>query len=173
MKAYRLRLRPRSAWATPWHADTLWGSLCWAWHEVAAKPDLESLLQRFDAGPPPFVLSAAFPADLLPFPVGVQPAGIDLNKKFKPEWCRTSDFIAWSENTSAPLPAAPAALFVTHSLLHAQRSRNTDSTEGGELFEVDQHTFDPTALTEHDRYFSVYLRAEPEMLPPFDSAWKL
>src|ERR1700675_4642381 len=108
MKAYRFRIRPLSAWATPWHADTLFGSLCWAWREIAGEQSLEGLLARFlditIHEPPPFVLSDALPGNLLPFPIGVR-SYIAENEKIKPLWCRTSDFAAWAGGTLDLLPA--------------------------------------------------------------------
>jgi len=177
MKAYRYTLRPLSAWATPWHADTLWGSLCWAWRELAGKDALEDLLDRFptEKNPnvsPPFVLSDAFPVSLLPFPLGAND-GRTVDQKGKSLWCRVTDFEAWADGTTAELPAPPGQQtpFRPYGLLHAQRSRLTDSTEGGELFEMDQSTFHPDFPKEEDRVLSVYIRTEEAWLAPLRACW--
>lgn len=71
MDLYRIDLRPRGPWLTPWHADTIAGSLCWQLRRQAGEAALGELLERCRAGQPPFVLSDAFPADHLPRPLCV------------------------------------------------------------------------------------------------------
>src|SRR3989338_8251403 len=68
MKTYRLKIKPHSSFLTPWHADTIFGSLCWimAWRE--GKDVLTKFLEDYKNGIPPFVLSDGFPTDLLPAP---------------------------------------------------------------------------------------------------------
>jgi CRISPR-associated protein Csm4 len=169
-EAYRFSLRPIGAWATPWHADTIWGSLCWAWREAAGEDKLEAWLARFAAGDPPFVVSDGLPADLLPFPIGAQdqrPEG----QKGKVLFCLQGSF-------TQPLaaPKEQQRPFLTHGLLHAQLNRNTDSTDGeeGKLFEMEQFTFSPQAFPKsEDRRLSVYVRADPDVLPALQTCWEL
>ena len=54
-------LWPRSSLRHELHSDTLFGLLCWAIRQVHSETRLVSLLARFAAGEPPFVLSSAFP----------------------------------------------------------------------------------------------------------------
>ena len=61
MKSARFRLCPLAAWGTPWQADSLFGALCWEVARIAGAPALSRLLQQFRKGPPPFLLSDAFP----------------------------------------------------------------------------------------------------------------
>lgn len=73
MKLLRFKLRPLSAWRTPWQADTLAGLLCW----TAARLGEHDLLEDAITAPalrgaPPFVLSDAFPGDLLPIPAALR-----------------------------------------------------------------------------------------------------
>ena len=175
MNAYRYTVRPLSAWATPWHADTLWGSLCWAWREVHGEDQLTKLLEQYAAGSPAFVISNAFPSTLFPFPTSAKSNHVE-GDKTKSLWCTVADFQVWSQGCSAPL-AAPRELqnpFRTDGLLHAQRSRATDSTEGGELFELDQSTFRTEAFPQSRRPHIRNLHPRPEetVLPPLHACWQ-
>ncbi len=80
MKSVRFRLRPLAGWATPWQADSLFGALCWELARAAGEPALARVLDHFRKGPPPFLLSDAFPADLLPRPLCA--AGDDAAARF-------------------------------------------------------------------------------------------
>jgi len=68
MTSWRLRIRPRSQWATPFRADSLFGAICWRWSELFPEtfPDM---LASFHDGNPSFILSDGFPGDLLPLPL--------------------------------------------------------------------------------------------------------
>jgi CRISPR-associated protein Csm4 len=69
MNLYRIKLRPRSPWRTPWQADTLSGMLCWTAARCFGDDFLDRvILEPALAGSPQFVLSDAFPGDLLPVP---------------------------------------------------------------------------------------------------------
>lgn len=97
MNLYRLRLRPTSPWRTPWQSDTLSGMLCWA----AARRDgpdclARDILQPALQGQPPFVLSDAFPGDLLPVPMTVrlQPWSAEQRKPVKrARWLSSAVFV--------------------------------------------------------------------------------
>jgi CRISPR-associated protein Csm4 len=79
---WRLQLRPRSPWATPWRADSVFGAVCWSWLELFPET-FETMLSGFaDPGDPPFLLSDAFPGDLLPLPLHARLA--TEGKKLKP-----------------------------------------------------------------------------------------
>lgn len=68
MKAYRLTLRPLTAFGTPLAGDTLFGHLCWAVLERFGRARLGSLLQGYTDGNPFAALSDAFPQGCLPRP---------------------------------------------------------------------------------------------------------
>lgn len=69
MKLLQYKLRPLSAWRTPWQADTLTGLLCWAAARLGEHDFLENIITAPALrGEPAFVLSDAFPGDLLPIP---------------------------------------------------------------------------------------------------------
>jgi CRISPR-associated protein Csm4 len=165
MKAYEFRLRPQAAWSTHWHADTLWGSLCWAWLESGGPAELKKLLGRFKELKPPFVISDALPTGLLPFPVGAKPASYEEGKKMKTVWCSGNDFQKWSkgELTELPAPSEQQRPFSTRSRLHVRQNRNTGGGEEGGLFEEDEHSFNRDAFPKADRHLlSVFVRVLPE-----------
>ena len=187
MNAHRFTLRPLGSWATPWHADTIWGSLCWAWREVAGQRSLEELLDRYQSAgesrtAPPFVLSDAFPAGLLPFPAGASPPR-QPGVKVKAAWCRVEDFAVWANGCAGPLeaPADRQRPFHTSGRLHAQLSRSSgttagvaeDGTESGQLFEMDETHFHREAFPQtEDRLLSVYVRADDADLTPLRACWE-
>ncbi len=73
MTLYRLRLEPLSPWLTPWQADTLAGMLCWACARTEGSDVLrQEILDPARRGEPTFVLSDAFPGDLLPLPLALR-----------------------------------------------------------------------------------------------------
>jgi len=69
MNLVRLRIKPLGSWLTPWQADTLLGALASVCARAYGTQRLErDLLEPWQAGEPPFVLSDAFPGDFLPAP---------------------------------------------------------------------------------------------------------
>lgn len=73
MKLLRFQLRPLAAWRTPWQADTLAGLLCWTAARLGERDLLEDgITAPALRGEPPFVLSDAFPGDLLPIPAALR-----------------------------------------------------------------------------------------------------
>lgn len=145
MILYRLKLRPRSPWRTPWHADTLTGALC----GVAARvhgPDIlrKRLIDPMLAGQPPFVLSDAFPGDLLPLPVVLRladpPDGVDRKTLKRARWLTRDDFFAIrASGGNCALPwnrlIPDSAVFLDEITRHNTLSRDSDaSLEEGGLF---------------------------------------
>lgn len=66
------------------HSDTLFGAICWAWRLLHGKDDLEDLLEQYQQGKPPFLISSTFPFigehRLLPKPLdGLGQAGTEKN----------------------------------------------------------------------------------------------
>jgi len=66
---YRIRLRLLSALGTPMHSDTLFGHLAWQVRHEEGEAGIRSFLEAFRGNRPPFILSDAFPAGLLPRPL--------------------------------------------------------------------------------------------------------
>lgn len=138
MNLYRLDLRPRSPWRTPWQADTLTGALC----SVAARvhgPDFlrERLIEPMLAGQPPFVLSDAFPGDLLPLPVAVRlrppPADADRKAIKRGRWVTRADFLALRATVDdADVPWSrvlpDSAVFHDETTRHNTLARDSDAS---------------------------------------------
>lgn len=98
MKLFRIQLRPRSPWRTPWQADTLLGALCATAARVHGADFLRAqLIDPMHAGQPPFVLSDAFPGDLLPLPVAARraapPPDADRKAIKRGRWLAREDFL--------------------------------------------------------------------------------
>lgn len=68
MAFYRYRIKPTSAWATPFRSDTLYGHLLWMAAQWQGSNVVAELIEAFDGASPPFKLSSAFPANCLPMP---------------------------------------------------------------------------------------------------------
>lgn len=139
MRAYRIRLRPHSPWLTPWHADTLFGCLCWRYSELAGGDSLRNWLDAFRAGEPPFVISDAFPDGWLPTPAlaGFQD---DLKHKNRtPALIGEQVFDTWRREprTLTRAPETPSG-FIGARGLHVTLDRNTDTPlDPGGLFELE------------------------------------
>jgi CRISPR-associated protein Csm4 len=157
MRVTRYLLRPESPWATPWHADSLFGALCWAYRDAAGNGELERLIEQFKNGQPPFVLSDAFPADLLPFPVGIEfeePA----DRKLKALWVTVAQFREFAAGRMGKLPIAKTSLR-GEARAQASRDRETDRPLDGALFEIDMESFDEKA---EDKRLALYVAATEE-----------
>jgi CRISPR-associated protein Csm4 len=72
MQLVRFRLKPKTAWMTPWHADTIGGLLAalYARAHTAEVAEAE-LIEPWRRGQPNLVLSDAFPENLLPAPANL------------------------------------------------------------------------------------------------------
>lgn len=67
MQFYRYQLKLESNYLTPFHADTLFGSLMWMYVYKHGEKRLQQVLKDFESSPP-FVLSDGFPSGFLPKP---------------------------------------------------------------------------------------------------------
>jgi CRISPR-associated protein Csm4 len=68
MDTLALRLRPLTAFGSPFLGDTLFGQLCWAVRHCDGQERLRELLDGYTAGRPFAVVSDAFPDGYLPRP---------------------------------------------------------------------------------------------------------
>ncbi len=68
MISLRARVAPRSAFATPFKGDTLFGQLCWALRNRGGEQHLIDLLEDYTQGKPCLVVSDAFPSGFVPLP---------------------------------------------------------------------------------------------------------
>lgn len=184
MQLVRFKLRPTSPWQTPWQADTLAGMLCWtmARHKDFGPADLkEKILSPALGGKPPFVLSDAFPGDLLPIPMTVRlfdwPS--DRMKKVRDAaWIGEKGFCAAQGGNRPAFVDLISNDDVIRSFgqMRNTLSRATDTTsdvgegpdedDAGGLFQLGEFALDVTTqcLNGAD-YLSVYAAVEDEFLP--------
>lgn len=169
---YRLKLKPRSPWRTPWQADTLTGLLlatCARTHG----PDVlrRRLIDPMLAGKPPFVLSDALPGDLLPFPIHLRlapwPPDTDLKALKRGRWLAPEHFQAARAGRCPPLDSLlpDSAVFLDHTRQHNTLSRDTDTTcaaeqsgsSGGGIYQRPETLLLDRSGNARD-YLSLYLR---------------
>jgi CRISPR-associated protein Csm4 len=157
MTTWRLRLCPRTPWATPWRADSLFGSVCWRWLELFPET-FEPMLDEFHkGGDPPFLLSDAWPGDLMPVPAHatVPPSP----KKLKPPlYIPEASFrsVICGETRTA----SGVLMNVIRSSARVQTAidRDLGSAADGQLFETNtQH------LDQSSEFLSVYIRSDRHM----------
>lgn len=117
MKAYRLTLRPLTAFGTPLAGDTLFGHLCWAVLERFGRARLGSLLDGYTDGRPFAALSDAFPRDCLPRPTVPDAA---IGSKLDPKQRKQMRKRIW-------LPAAESGLPLSDWLTKAQEANVTET----------------------------------------------
>lgn len=151
MNLYRLHLHPRSPWRTPWQADTLTGALCTTAARVHGALFLrERLIEPMLAGAPPFVLSDAFPGDLLPVPLAVRLAKPppDANRKAikRGRWLAREDFLFLrAAGPGADVPWSrllpDSVVFCDETTRHNTLARDSDASleEGGLFSRSDTH----------------------------------
>lgn len=156
MRYYRIPIKPRGPTLTPWHSDTLFGVLCWQVRHEQGEEALSRWLSPWRDGNPRFVLSNAFPGDLLPKPLiaSVLPTSqaesvedYDRRKRLKrAALAAPEDFAALIRGQLPDLQAVPAGL-ESRVVLHNQVNRVTGTTTGlqeegerrqGNLYEVDE-----------------------------------
>jgi CRISPR-associated protein Csm4 len=168
MELYRLKLKPLSPWRTPWHADTLAGMLCWA----CARKEGGDVLQREIIEPalrnqPPFVLSDAFPGELLPLPAFVHLQNwpndqLKIIRKARWLWPEAFHRVQAGHRLSLA-DLLPDDAFKLHAHTRNMLDRLTDTTgAGGQLFTLPEHWLgEKSALLADAPYLSVYARVAP------------
>lgn len=167
-RLFRLRLRPRSPWCTPWQADTLAGMLCW----MCARTEGDIVLRReilapMLAGEPPFVLSDAFPGDLLPVPLAVRllPWPAEARKTVKrARWLTQAAFAKLQNGEALTLEElATDSPLVAHGHTRNTLGRLNDTTgDQGSLFTHPEFLIDPArAAPAGADWLSIYVRVRP------------
>ena len=163
MTLYRVKLQPTSPWRTPWQADTIAGMLCWTCARASGSNTLRrEILDPALGGQPRFILSDAFPGDLLPIPVSVRLARWPASQRKEVKRARfvKRDVFRRIQQGGAPafhdllheFPVGEA--LHTHNTLD-RRSNTTGAT--GSLFSSSEYFLSDTAAP----YLSVYARIEP------------
>lgn len=159
MDLYRLRLHPLSPWVSQWQADTLAGLLCWVYaRSEGTKTLTEDLLEPFAKGAPPFVLSDALPAGMLPFPEVLRTADWPPEQR---KVVKRAAFLSEEAFTRFQRGESPSVSELNSSIpfcsminMRNTVSRLTETTgQEGSLYAVREFVLDP-----HWRELDIYLR---------------
>jgi CRISPR type III-A-associated RAMP protein Csm4 len=170
MKLVRFRLQPTGSWRTPWQADTLVSALAAVGARVHGAVWLEQeLLGPWRQNDPPFVLSDACPADLLPAPAFLpllKWPDTERKRVKKAAWLTVEQFAALQRGGKPSLPegagagagfAASAACVASEARLRNTLDRLTDATgNAGSLYPVPA-----VSLAKGFPHLSVYARVMP------------
>ncbi|MBI4766071.1 MAG: hypothetical protein HY787_15980 [Deltaproteobacteria bacterium] len=152
MRTYLINLAVPSGFITPWHADTIFGHLCWAAERHDGFKNFrgaDGLIDLFCTGVPPFIISDGFPAGLLPKPItlihhyqATTQEELDrrryalLKQIKKREYLTLSQFQSFQRGEAQDLSDDQEG-FLSDTSLHNQISRITNTTgEQGNLFEL-------------------------------------
>jgi CRISPR-associated protein Csm4 len=166
MKLLRFKIRPLSAWRTPWQADTLAGMLCWAAARLGERDLLEDVITAPALrGSPPFVFSDAFPGDLLPVPATLRCHHWPENERKiikRARWLTPNDFLAVQTGKSIEAgKLLPDTFFVNNGRLRNTLDRATQGTaEHGGLWPSTE-----TWLGKEHNYLSIYARVTDAFIP--------
>lgn len=163
MRTYRLKLKPQAPWSTPWHADTLFAALAWQVVQRLGEGAIDSLLEAFLSGTPPFLLSDALPEGWFPCPLSTTLHPLPgANPKYKlPTWVTEEQFRTLIKERAPLLPQAswPEPLASSRTL-HASIDRALGTSGGkGNLFETDEWYLRP-ADGKRASHLTVYIRTE-------------
>lgn len=168
MNLYRICVRPLSPWATPWQADTLAGLLCWSLARLEGEQTLrERILGPAAAGRPPFVLSDAFPGDLLPVPAQLRlrkwPAEVRKTVK-RSRWVSADSFRRFQTGSRIAVEDLICnEMISSREHLHNTISRETNTTGApGSLFMLEDLVLEGSEKHNPSNTLSIYLRAVPE-----------
>ncbi|MEI6125152.1 MAG: hypothetical protein WCQ99_01230 [Pseudomonadota bacterium] len=154
MQTYLIDLNINSGFITPWHADTIFGHLCWVAERHTGFENFKGaagLIDLYRKGEPPFIVSDAFPDGFLPAPAnlkelfaGTFAEGLTIDKYSALKKVKETEYITIDQLQSYQRGTIfdfkdfkkPFALAVT---LHNQINRMSNTTgEHGSLFELDE-----------------------------------
>ncbi|ABO50158.1 CRISPR-associated protein, Csm4 family [Desulforamulus reducens MI-1] len=149
MKLYKLKIEPKSSQITPWHSDTIFGSLCWVLAQSRGQEKLRDFLHEYTGNCYPMVVSNGFPGDYLPKPMGgntfntndnrIKQEAIRLAQKAKE--AKKTNLLSLEEfNTiinNGQVEIKPKEkLYLENGVMHNQLSRLTGTTSDGSLYEL-------------------------------------
>ena len=167
MKIYKIKLKLKSSYITPWQSDTIFGSLCWAMVEKHGKNLLREFLDEYKNGKYPLVVSDGFPGDLLPKPMAgnvfdndknlIKNEALKISQKAK--LAKKTNHISLEEfnliiNNQQVEITPKEKIFYETGVMHNQISRLTGTTMEGDLFEQKE------IFT--NSHLSIYFSVEPE-----------
>jgi CRISPR-associated protein Csm4 len=95
MTNYRITIRPRSAFSTPLHSDTIFGHLCWALRYTQGEDTLKRFLERLKKDPSICILSSGFPSGHLPRP-NLKPLSIEEEENLRKSFSSSTDEISFT-----------------------------------------------------------------------------
>ncbi len=150
MEFIRVSLHLRSAVASAFQADTIFGHLCWAIRYLDGEEALTEFLEWYNIGEPPLLISDGFPGDLLPRPF-IPPApplggnkraqmqAFDIGKDTIRTQFLSADEFNRAINGDAVVPENKELKTTKNVTLKNQINRFTGTTgEGGQLFEFEE-----------------------------------
>lgn len=171
MQTYRIKLYLSSGFITPWHADTIFGHLCWAAERHGAFDNFtgaSGLIDLYRGGTPPLILSDAFPAGFLPAPANLKEffgrrSGdkLDVDSYSFLKRVKSTEYITMEQFRSYQCGelfdlVEQEGQVVSSVTLHNQINRLTGTTgDKGSLFELDER------FVKGDR-LNIYARIEED-----------
>lgn len=154
MQTYQITLSVPSGFITPWHADTVFGHLCWTAERHEGFKNFSGAGELIDLfrTEPPFILSDGYPSGLLPVPVTLKRLygraddgqsdvyRYDLIKRAKKtEYLTIDEFHTFQNGKIPELAMTQNKGLITTTVLHNTISRTTNTTGSqGSLYESDE-----------------------------------
>lgn len=172
METYCLKLRLDGGFITPFQADTIFGGLCWLIRYREGTGSLQRMLADFRSGRPWFVLSNAYPGDLLPKPlirVNHRPATAGREEQLlqakegkrlkKIEYLTREEFLSLISGTRTVIESKEKPIGRVPTM-HNQINRISGSTAvEGQLFEqVESYLGQKDEEHRNPGYLSVYIK---------------
>jgi len=164
---WRMTLRLLSPLGMPMQSDTLFGHLCWQVAFADGDEGVKAFLEPFLEGQPPFVLSDAFPAGLLPRPflprafarASSPQEYADRNRWEKAAFLSVDDFLRLARGEQTPVRPVEDP-WKTVETPHAAINRLIDTTGSREDPAGQFYHTEALALA-GDGWVQVYVRARP------------
>lgn len=157
MNTYQIQLDVQNGVLSPFHADTLFGHLCWVVAHQEGDTGLRKFIEPFKDGDPPFILSDGFPGNFLPKPLSVEFNIDDLDERKeikKTDLLSRDDFFLVQKGMKFKYKRENTSV-KTSLTIHNTVSRlsNTTLLEGG-LYSLEETCFDP------DVHITIYIKAK-------------
>ncbi|MBF0566518.1 MAG: hypothetical protein HQK89_14915 [Nitrospirae bacterium] len=187
MKTYRLKLRLKSSFLTPWQSDSIFGALMWEMLWLYDEQQLTTFLDECYNGSPPFIVSDGFPAGYMPTCHHISLAGKDSReidaesgdgiagsiegydkeleayektKSFKKiEWLTYDDFLSVKNGSYEIGIKHNVTAFKPRVTLHSMISRLTQTTgDEGTLYEMEEFVPNIDDDDIDSNYINIYVK---------------
>lgn len=165
-KDYRITIQPAGSIGTPWQSDTIFGHMVWIVALQEGNKAVESFLEPFLDGEPPFILSDGFPGEFLPVPLfdvgDITARAHSFEEYIQYKKIKKARFISMDSFFQARKETHMRSGFVdepyaTVETLHASLSRHTHATgEEGQLFSTYE------SYLKEQETISVYVRCKKD-----------